>query len=72
MAKDIETIVNKMDTRPIKFEAFNLFPIDNSIITGIVSSITTYLVVLVQFQLTEDQLNVLSKNKYLESVQFSG
>lgn len=57
----IESILNRMDSRPVHFEGFHLFPVDLSIITGIVSSITTYLVVLVQFQLTEDQFNITSK-----------
>lgn len=67
MAHEVEAIMNKMDSRPIEFEAFNLFPIDNSVITGIVSSITTYLVVLVQFQLTEEQLSDMKDQNTIKS-----
>ncbi|XP_053690865.1 gustatory and pheromone receptor 32a-like [Sabethes cyaneus] len=38
-----------------EFHAFGLFPIDLSVLTGIASSIATYLIVLVQFKASEEE-----------------
>ena len=45
-----------MISRRIEFDAVGYFPIDLTIGTGIVSAIATYLIVLLQFKLSEDQM----------------
>jgi gustatory receptor len=46
-----------MRANGVQFNAYGLFPIDLSVITGITSSITTYLIVLIQFKFSEEQTN---------------
>ncbi|KXJ72218.1 hypothetical protein RP20_CCG018578 [Aedes albopictus] len=52
-----DDLVSFMTTNPLEFSAYGLFPIDLSVVSGIASSITTYLIVLVQFKISEDQAN---------------
>lgn len=44
-----------IELKKIRIDASGLFPIDLTVVTSIVSSITTYLIVLVQFKFSEDQ-----------------
>lgn len=55
LKKKIENLATCIKIRPIAFNAIKLFPIDLSIVTGIISAITTYLIVLVQFQFSMEQ-----------------
>ncbi|EAT36998.2 AAEL010962-PA, partial [Aedes aegypti] len=52
-----DDLISFMATNPLEFNAYGLFPIDLSVVSGIASSITTYLIVLVQFKISEDQAN---------------
>ncbi|XP_053670857.1 uncharacterized protein LOC128721158 [Anopheles nili] len=51
----VDDLISFMVTNPLEFSAYGLFPIDLSVLTGIASSITTYLIVLIQFKISEDQ-----------------
>lgn len=55
-----------MKMNPLRFEAFHLFPIDLSVVTAILSAITTYLVVLIQFQYTEEQFMLQTGISYYQ------
>ncbi|EDS26201.1 conserved hypothetical protein [Culex quinquefasciatus] len=52
-----DDLISFMTANPLEFNAYGLFPIDLSVISGIASSITTYLIVLIQFKISEDQAN---------------
>uniref|UniRef100_A0A182NRD2 Gustatory receptor n=1 Tax=Anopheles dirus TaxID=7168 RepID=A0A182NRD2_9DIPT len=51
----VDDLISFMVTNPLEFNAYGLFPIDLSVLTGIASSITTYLIVLIQFKISEEQ-----------------
>ena len=57
----INDLLIMIELKNIKIEASGLFPIDLTVVTSIVSSITTYLIVLVQFKFSEDQSNNSTK-----------
>uniref|UniRef100_A0A182JA38 Gustatory receptor n=1 Tax=Anopheles atroparvus TaxID=41427 RepID=A0A182JA38_ANOAO len=64
-----DDLISFMMSNPLEFNAYGLFPIDLSVLTGvrvfflvlrngpesIASSITTYLIVLIQFKISEEQ-----------------
>lgn len=54
--KKIDDNVAVLTIRPIQFHASSLFKLDLSIVTGIITSITTYLIVVIQFKLSEEQV----------------
>ncbi|CAO1440990.1 unnamed protein product, partial [Diamesa serratosioi] len=53
----IDELVNTMVFTRVELRAAGFFPLDLSVVTSIVSSIATYLIVLVQFKLSEDESN---------------
>lgn len=54
--KKIDDNVAVLRIKPIEFHASSLFKLDLSIVTGIIASITTYLIVVIQFKLSEEQV----------------
>lgn len=54
--KIIDDNVAMLTIKPIEFHASSLFKLDLSIVTGIIASITAYLIVVIQFKLSEEQL----------------
>lgn len=51
----IDDNVAVLTVRPIEFQASSFFKLDLSIVTGIIASITTYLTIVIQFKLSEEQ-----------------
>lgn len=54
--RKIDDNVAVLTVKPIEFHASSLFKLDLSIVTGIIASITTYLIVVIQFKLSEEQV----------------
>jgi hypothetical protein len=54
--KKIEDNVAALTIKPIAIHASSFFKLDLSIVTGIIASITTYLIVVIQFKLSEEQV----------------
>ncbi|XP_062559006.1 uncharacterized protein LOC134223814 [Armigeres subalbatus] len=52
-----DDLISFMHANPLEFHAYGLFPIDLSVVSGIAASITTYLIVLIQFKISEEQTN---------------
>ncbi|RLZ02182.1 Gustatory receptor 3 [Cephus cinctus] len=52
--KQLEIFSLQLLHRPIDFSACGLFSLDRSLVTSIVGSVTTYLVILIQFQKADD------------------
>ncbi|XP_053690866.1 gustatory and pheromone receptor 32a-like [Sabethes cyaneus] len=50
----MDELIGFMSCNSPEFRAFGLFPIDLSVLTGMASSIATYLIVLVQFKMSEE------------------
>ena len=48
--RELELFVQLVNTRKVKFNAWNFFTIDFSILGSIISAATTYIVIIVQFQ----------------------
>ena len=61
--KKIDDNVAVLTIRPIEFHASSFFKFDLSIVTGIIASITTYLIVVIQFKLSEEQVMGSAKNR---------
>ncbi|GAB0090117.1 hypothetical protein DMENIID0001_048020 [Sergentomyia squamirostris] len=55
LRRKINDMIAIMKCKKLELHAFNFFTIDLSVITAMISSMTTYLIVLVQFKITEDQ-----------------
>ncbi|CAD7088021.1 unnamed protein product [Hermetia illucens] len=59
--KDYQNIIDKFLTKSIrqetKFTAYGFFVIDNSTLFKIISAVTTYLVILIQFKQLEESKN---------------
>lgn len=53
--KKIDDNVAAFTIKPIQFHASSFFKLDLSIVTGIIASIATYLIVVIQFRLSEEQ-----------------
>lgn len=51
----LDEIIRTMNLKPIEFNAYSLFNLDLTIVTGIATALATFLVVLVQFKFTLDQ-----------------
>ncbi|XP_058824516.1 putative gustatory receptor 2a [Topomyia yanbarensis] len=51
----IDDLVSFMTCNPPEFHAYGFFPIDFSILTGMTAAITTYLIVLIQFKIAEEE-----------------
>ncbi|XP_049547991.1 gustatory receptor for bitter taste 66a-like [Anopheles darlingi] len=67
-----DDLISFMIANPLEFSAYGLFPIDLSVLTGIASSITTYLIVLIQFKISEEQTsNFDEENKDNSLIQYS-
>ncbi|XP_058062069.1 uncharacterized protein LOC131212284 [Anopheles bellator] len=67
-----DDLISFMLANPLEFSAYGLFPIDLSVLTGIASSITTYLIVLIQFKISEEQSGARDGGlDEQETIQFS-
>ncbi|XP_055692328.1 putative gustatory receptor 28a [Lutzomyia longipalpis] len=51
----INDILATMKVKKLEFHAFNFFTVDLSLLTAMISAMTTYLIVLVQFKISEDE-----------------
>uniref|UniRef100_A0A182M5M0 Gustatory receptor n=1 Tax=Anopheles culicifacies TaxID=139723 RepID=A0A182M5M0_9DIPT len=68
----VDDLISFMVTNPLEFNAYGLFPIDLSVLTGIASSITTYLIVLIQFKISEEQSSTYDEDSDDKSqIQYS-
>lgn len=54
--RKIDDNVAVLTIKPIEFHASSFFKLDLSIVTGIIAAITTYLIVVIQFKLSEEQV----------------
>ncbi|XP_072745373.1 gustatory receptor for sugar taste 43a-like [Anoplolepis gracilipes] len=52
--KELEIFLLQLIHRPLEFTACGLFTLDRTLLTSIVSTVTTYLVILIQFQKEDD------------------
>ncbi|XP_058446460.1 putative gustatory receptor 2a [Malaya genurostris] len=51
----LDDLIAFMTCNVPEFHAYGFFPIDFSVLTGMASSITTYLIVLIQFKISEEE-----------------
>ncbi|KZC14609.1 Putative gustatory receptor 43a, partial [Dufourea novaeangliae] len=66
--RQLETFSLQLLHRPLEFSACGLFSLDRALITSIAGAVTTYLVILIQFQNADDTTQILRNASSLRNL----
>lgn len=72
LLRKIDDNVAVLSVKPFEFHAASFFKLDLSIVSGMIAAMTTYLVLVIQFKLTEEQFKANSGEDSAASQELDG